>query len=72
MSALDFPRLRQELESHILARTGTRLRDLDIQLSPDGVRLNGLTTTFYVKQLAQHSIREMLPGVQLHNDIRVM
>ena len=72
MSVLDFPRLRQELETHILARTGTRLRDLDIELSPDGVRLHGFTTTFYVKQLAQHSIREMLPDVQLQNDIRVL
>lgn len=71
MSALDFPRLRQELESHILARTGSRLRNLNIQLSTDGIRLIGQTATFHVKQLAQHSIREMLPDVRLQNDIAV-
>ena len=27
MSALDFPRLRQELEVHVLARTGNRLQN---------------------------------------------
>jgi hypothetical protein len=71
MSALDFPRLRQELESHIINRTGTRIRNLAIQLSPDGVSLQGETATFYVKQLAQHSVREMLPDVRLQNDIMV-
>jgi hypothetical protein len=72
MSALDFPRLRKELQSHVLACTGTRLQNLDIQLSPEGIRLNGQTATFYVKQLAQHSVRQMLPDVSLQNDITVM
>ncbi len=71
MSMLESPIFRQELRSHVLARTGSRLRNLDIQLSADGVRLHGQTATFYVKQLAQHSVREMLPDVLLHNDITV-
>lgn len=71
MSALDFLSLRQELETRVLARTGNRLRDLGIELSPDGIHLFGKTTTFYVKQLAQHCVRELLPKVQLVNDINV-
>jgi hypothetical protein len=68
---LDFPRLREELETRVLARTGRRLRNLGIDLSPDGVVLHGETTTFHVKQLAQHGIRDLLPNVQLRNDIVV-
>jgi hypothetical protein len=68
---LDFPDLRQELETRVRARTGGRLRKLDIQLSPEGVVLHGESTTFHVKQLAQHGVRELLPNVQLRNDIVV-
>ena len=72
MSALDFLSLRKELETRVLARTGSQLRDLGIELSPDGIRLFGKSKTFYVKQLAQHCVREMLPKVQLVNDINVL
>jgi hypothetical protein len=68
---LDFPRLRQELETQIRARTGGRLRKLDIQLSPEGVVLLGESATFHVKQLAQHGVLDILPSVQLRNDIVV-
>jgi hypothetical protein len=67
----DFPRLREELVSRVRARTGGRLRKLEIQLSPSGVVLHGETTTYHVKQLAQHGIRDLLPNVQLQNDIIV-
>jgi hypothetical protein len=67
----DFLRLREELTSCVRARTGGRLRKLDIELSPDGVTLHGETTTYHVKQLAQHGIRDLLPNVQLRNEIVV-
>src|SRR5437016_1026679 len=72
MSAHDFLNLRKELESRVLARTGNRLSGLGIECSPDGIRLFGKTSTFYVKQLAQHCVREILPEVQLVNDISVL
>lgn len=71
MSALDFPGLQKELKSKVLARTGSQLQNLGIELSPEGIRLFGQTTTFYVKQLAQHCVRELLPDVRLVNDILV-
>jgi len=71
MSVLDFPRLTKELETRVLARTGSRLHNLGIELSPEGVRLRGQTNTYHVKQLAQHSVREMMPDVRLQNDISV-
>ena len=67
----DLPGLRRELEQLIHARVGNRVRNLDIQLSPEGVVLHGLAGSFHVKQLAQHSVREMLPKVQLQNAIQV-
>ena len=67
----DFPRLREELESRIKALTGRRLRNLDIDLSKEGVVLKGEAQTFYVKQLAQHGVREVLPDVHLDNAIQV-
>ncbi len=72
MSALDFPSLQKKLEARVMARTGNHLRNLGIELSPTGIRLFGQTTTFYVKQLAQHCVREVLPDVCLVNDINVM
>jgi hypothetical protein len=72
MSVLDFPSMRKELETRVLARTGSQVRNLGIELSPNGVRLFGQTTTYYVKQLAQQSIREFLPKVRLVNDINVL
>ena len=67
----DFPRLREELENRIKALTGRRLRNLDIKLSAEGVVLRGEAQTFYIKQLAQHGVREVLPDVRLDNAIQV-
>lgn len=68
---LNFPHLREELETRVRARTGSRLRDLDIELSPAGVVLHGRAASFHVKQLAQHGVREVLPDVNLQNQIEV-
>ena len=67
----DFLGLRKELESHVLTRTGRRVRGLDIQLTPECVRLHGQTSEYYVKQLAQQGVRELLPDVRLENAIEV-
>jgi hypothetical protein len=66
------PHLNEELlKTRILARTGTRLQNLVIQFSPDGVILLGETFSFYVKQLAQHGLLDDLPEVPVHNCIIV-
>jgi hypothetical protein len=66
-----FPELRKALETHVLARTGRRVRNLHIELSPERVVLRGQAETFHVKQLAQHGVREVLPEVRLENAIIV-
>jgi hypothetical protein len=63
--------LRRELEDRVLARTGRRVRNLDIELLPERVVLHGLAATYHVKQLAQQGVREYLPDVRLDNAIEV-
>jgi hypothetical protein len=65
------PHLRQELEERIQARTGRRVRNLAIELMPERVVLKGQATTYYIKQLAQHGVRDLLPQVRLENAITV-
>jgi hypothetical protein len=65
------PLLQKELEHRVLARTGRRIRDLRIELCPEHVVLRGHAESFYVKQLAQHGIRDVLPKVRLENAIVV-
>jgi hypothetical protein len=68
---LNLYHLRAELENRVVARTGRRIRNLDIELLPEGVVLRGQTMSFHVKQLAQQGVREFLPDIQLQNAIQV-
>jgi hypothetical protein len=63
--------LRLELENRVQARTGRQIRNLDIELLPEGVVLRGEAMSYYVKQLAQQGVREFLPNVRLDNAIQV-
>ncbi len=63
--------LQQALTVRVQQRTGRRVRNLRIEVSPEGVVLRGHAPTFHVKQLAQHGVRDLLPRVDLHNAIVV-
>jgi hypothetical protein len=63
--------LRSELEQHVSARTGRRVRNLAIEFIPEAVILHGSASTYYVKQLAQQGVRDVLPQVRLENAIVV-
>jgi len=65
------PQLQYELERQVHARTNRRVRDLAIELSAERVVVRGRANTYYVKQLAQHGIRDVLPQVRLENAIVV-
>jgi hypothetical protein len=71
MSQTHYPQLRSELERHVLARTGRRIRNLAIELCSERVVLRGESSSYYLKQLAQHGIRDVLPHVRLENAIVV-
>ena len=64
--------LKTELERLVLTRTSRRVRNLRIEVHPERVVLSGQTTSYYVKQLAQHCVREILPDVRLQNEISVL
>jgi hypothetical protein len=61
----------KELEQHVLARTGRRVRNLAIELSSERIVLRGHADTYYIKQLAQHGVRDLLPQLCLENAIVV-
>lgn len=63
--------LRVELERHVNARTNRRVRNLTIEVVPEAVILRGHASTYYVKQLAQHGVRDLLPQTPLQNAIVV-
>jgi hypothetical protein len=67
----NFPHLRDELATHILARTGRRLRNLDIQVQAERITLRGQAASFHIKQLAQQGVRDVLPDIGLDNAIEV-
>jgi hypothetical protein len=66
-----FPQLQCELERQVQTRTGRRIRDLAVQLDNDRVILHGRAATYYLKQLAQHGVRDLLPQARLLNAIEV-
>jgi hypothetical protein len=63
--------LRQDLAQRVRERTGQRIRDLAIEVGTDGVVLHGRSPSYYVKQLAQQGVWELLPGIGLRNAIVV-
>jgi hypothetical protein len=71
MGFSDPSQLQVELERRIQVRTGRRVRSLAIEVSPARVTLKGQASTYYVKQLAQHGVRDVLPHTPLENFIAV-
>jgi hypothetical protein len=61
----------EELERHILDRTGRRVHGLCVEVCDERVVLRGRASSFYVKQLAQHCVWDVLPQARLENDIEV-
>lgn len=65
------PTVEESVRDRVLARTGRRVRGLKVQVLGKTVVLAGKTSSFHVKQLAQHGAREVLPNAPLTNDIVV-
>jgi hypothetical protein len=65
------PSLPDVLMHRVAARTGRRVRELAVEVKSGRVVLRGRASSFHVKQLAQHGVREVLPDAQLENAIVV-
>jgi hypothetical protein len=63
--------LAQQLRSAVLDQTGRRVWNLAVEISAESVVLRGNSSSFYAKQLAQESVRRMLPALRLVNAINV-
>lgn len=61
----------EELEQHIRDRTGRRVHGLCVEVRDEQVVLRGRTSSYYIKQLAQHSVWDVLPDARLDNEIVV-
>jgi hypothetical protein len=59
------------LESLVQRRLGGRIRDLRVEVRPNGIVLQGRAATYHAKQLAQHAAMELIGLVILANDIEV-
>ncbi len=71
MVTVPSPQLQRELEHHVKLRTARRIRNLAIEVGPGRVVLRGQAASYYLKQLAQHGVQELLPQVWLENSITV-
>jgi len=75
MPQLDLPTLPlencRELERHILDRTGRRVHGLRVEVRNRRIVLRGRTSSYYLKQLAQHCVWDVLPDAALENGIVV-
>jgi hypothetical protein len=71
MGQSDSSQLQTQLERNVQVRTGRRVRHLAIEIRPERVVLKGQASTYYIKQLAQHGVRDLLPHIQLENSIAV-
>jgi len=71
MSIILATHLKDQLERHVRTRTGRRIRNLAIEMDLERVILRGQASSYYVKQMAQQSIRDFLPHLLLENSIIV-
>jgi hypothetical protein len=60
-----------QLEMHLLARLGSRVRQLRVVRRNEGVVLYGSARTYHAKQLAQHLVMEITELPILANEIEV-
>lgn len=61
----------EHLENLLIRRLGNRVHDLRVLRLPDGLILQGRTTTYHAKQVAQHVAMEVADLPILANEIVV-
>lgn len=64
--------ITEKLIRAVQARTGRKIGNLRIDLSPTEIVLHGCTRAYYYKQLASHAILEEMPGMFVGNEIEVI
>lgn len=65
------PMADEHLEALLMRRLGNRIRDLRVLVQSEGIVLQGRSSTYYAKQLAQHAAMEMSQYPIAANEIEV-
>jgi hypothetical protein len=60
-----------ELERLVRERTHHRVKDLEVDVRDERIILQGVVSSFHLKQLAQHGILDVMPSAKLVNEIVV-
>lgn len=63
--------LARRIDLVVRQATGQAVRNLEVEVAGPVVRLRGMCSTFYSKQLAQQAVMAVLSDEQLFNDIDV-
>lgn len=63
--------LARRIDLVVRQATGQAVRNLTVEVNGQKVRLRGICSTFYSKQLAQQAVMAVLSDEQLFNDIDV-
>jgi hypothetical protein len=66
------PTEEASLEVAIQRRLGNRIRNLRVRRLPTGLALQGLTATYYAKQLVIHAAMEFAELPIFANDVQVL
>jgi hypothetical protein len=61
----------EQLEAHLQALLGSRVRDFQVVLRDGGLVLRGRTHTYYAKQVGQHAVMENHSLPIVANEIEV-
>jgi len=59
------------IEREVHRQTAGGVRNLTVEVGPEGVLLRGRCSTYYCKQLAQHAVMGLHHGRPLTNEIEV-
>jgi osmotically-inducible protein OsmY len=65
-------KLAQTIERVVRERIGGKIQGLKVEVRREGVFLQGVCPTFYVKQLAQHSAMQVAGQLAITNEIKVI
>ena len=72
MIPLDSSPTAVQVQERLRAKLGNRVRKLEVRFSEQGVELTGEAPTYHIKQIAQHSVWEVMPDARLTNAIVVL
>jgi len=61
----------ERLARLVQRRTGGTIRQLQVEIKPEGIYLDGRCATFYLKQLAQEAVLAVTEDQKLFNQIEV-